>query len=537
MKLVNNKPHNCQATNPTINITVDIILAIVPRIQDDFGYTPAGPALLKGSLQSHGFKAKVIDFNAQLEQAVTGSDLTALSNFFMNYNFYNKDVGQMALAQVDQWAQQIVAENPKWLGISVFSYNSQRAARLLSIRVKQLNSQIKIVIGGAGIITDFFFAEDLKESHLIDAYIRGEGELALIELLKGNELYPGINGIPFQQIDNIESIAFPNYDDYELVTYTNQRGLVALPITGSRGCVRKCTFCDVASQWPKYRFRSGKSIADEVKHQVNRYGVKGFRFTDSLINGSLRAFKDMVHELAEFRDTLPDHKKFYWDSHFIVRGSKEMPPEMFDIMSRSGASLMLMGVESGSQAVRDHMQKGFTQEQLDYCMQQFARTGIKVRFLMIVGYPTETEQDFQNTLDMFTQYQVYAQSGIIDEINLGLTLNLLPNTPLHANREQYGIVQENHINNWICKSNPSLTYKERLRRRIILQEHVETLGYRVFEKTNYTRQLFVAWSEVSKISPPVVINNFHYARDAGGLVASEPPVNFSNKKVLAIVPV
>lgn len=513
---------------------MDIVLAIVPRIQDDFGYTPAGPALLKGSLESQGFQTKIIDFNAQLEQTLTDKQLYAVSNFFMTNDMYHAATCELALQCVDQWAQQIVEQQPRWLGISVFSYNSQRAARLLSIRVKQLDPGIKIVIGGAGIATDFTFGESMLELRLIDAMIRGEGELALIELLKGNTNYPGINGQPPRQIDDLESLSYPDYDDYTLRSYTNRNGLVALPITGSRGCVRHCTFCDVASQWPNYRFRSGSNIADEIKHQVQRYGVTAFRFTDSLVNGSLRAFKDMIAQLADFRSSLPDDQKFLWDGHFIIRGQREMPPRMFDTMAQAGANVMLIGVESGSQAVRDHMKKGFTQEQLDYCMQQFARVGIKTRFLMIVGYPTETAQDFQATLDMFTKYQPYAESGIINEVNLGLTLNLLPNTPLHQNQQQLGIVQEaNHINNWISVHNPDLDYKERLRRRIILQEHVETLGYQVFEKQNYTKQLFVAWSEVSKIAKPVYIDRFAYDRDQGGLVGSA----VSTRKIIEMVPV
>lgn len=498
---------------------MDIVLAIVPRIQDDFGYTPAGAALLKGSLESHGYKTKIIDFNAQLEQTLTNQQLNAVSNFFMNNEMHHAATCELVFQCIDAWAKQIVALRPKWLGISVFSYNSHRATRLLSIRVKQLDPTIRIVIGGAGIATDYTFGEGLLELRLIDAMIRGEGEIALIELLNGRTDYAGINGRPPKQIDNLEALAYPNYDDYELQSYTNRTGLVALPITGSRGCVRHCTFCDVASQWPNYKFRSGTDIANEIEHQVRRYGVNAFRFTDSLINGSLKAFRDMIHQLAEFRSNLPDDQKFRWDGHFIIRGPREMPPATFDLMARAGANLLLIGVESGSEAVRDHMKKGFTQEHLDYCMQQFARVGIKTRFLMIVGYPTETAEDFQATLDMFTQYRPYADSGIIDEVNLGLTLNLLPNTPLHQQQHEIGIVQEaNHINNWICVHNPTLDYKERLRRRIILQEHIETMGYRVFEKKNYTRQLFLAWSEVSKIAKPVYIDKFKFDRDQGGLV-------------------
>ena len=289
---------------------MDIVLAIAPRIQDDFGYTPAGPALLKGHLESQGFSACVIDFNAQLEEALGDRDLVAVSNFFINHDMYHETICRMAMQQIDSWAKQIIAAAPKWLGISVFSYNSQRAARLLSIRVKQLQPSIKIVIGGAGIGTDYVFGRSLLDPKFIDAVITGEGELALTELLKGNMEYPGINDRPARQIDDLSMLSYPNYDDYQLVSYTNKHGLVALPITGSRGCVRHCTFCDVAAQWPSYRFRPGVHIADEIKHQVCRYGVTAFRFTDSLVNGSLKAFRDMIQSLADFRQILPVEQKF-----------------------------------------------------------------------------------------------------------------------------------------------------------------------------------------------------------------------------------
>ena len=160
---------------------------------------------------------------------------------------YIRQQMQQWQAQEQDWAKQIVDLNPKWLGISVFSYNSQRATRLLAVRVKYYNPKIKIVIGGAGIYTDKKFPEGLLKTNIIDAFIRGEGELSIVELLKGNLNYPGINGKDPVQIDDVDSIPFPEYDDYELQTYTNKKGLVALPITGSRGCVRRCSFCDIAS--------------------------------------------------------------------------------------------------------------------------------------------------------------------------------------------------------------------------------------------------------------------------------------------------
>jgi radical SAM superfamily enzyme YgiQ (UPF0313 family) len=508
---------------PLSNIKNDIVLVIVPRIQDDFGYTPAGAALLKGSLEAAGFSSKILDFNSALDAEFRNSvdQITELDNFFFYNNFYNLRVWNVVETFLDTWARQIIALNPTWVGISVFSYNSHRATRLLSIKLKLLNPDIKIVIGGGGIATDYSFPETLKEQGIIDAYIRGEGELALVELLRGNVDYPGINGRTSEQIKDLDNIPYPNYDDYDLKTYTNRKGLEALPITGSRGCVRNCTFCDVASQWPKYYYRSGQSIANEIIHQTQKYGVTAFRFTDSLINGSLKAFRDMIFTLSSYRETLSDEKKFTWDTHFIVRGPDQMPPNHFDLMKAAGAGTLLIGIESGSENVRNHMKKGFSQQDLDYTMQQLDRVSIKCRMLMIIGYPTETDEDFQLTLDMFDRYVPYLKNGIIEEVNLGLTLNLLKNTPLTDNLNKYNLVQSNsHINNWICKDNPTLDYKKRLRRRIEVQSHCENLGYKVFESANYTKQLFNSWQEVQKLnySEPKILKNFSFDREKGGLV-------------------
>jgi radical SAM superfamily enzyme YgiQ (UPF0313 family) len=169
-------------------------------------------------------------------------------------------------------------------------------------------------------------------------------------------------------------------------------------------------------------------------------------------------------------------------------------------MAQSGAGTMLIGVESGSPKVRDHMKKGYSDEDLHYSLSQLFKNNIKVRFLMIIGYPVETEEDFKLTLDFFDRYADYGKKGLVEEINLGLTLNLLPNTPLYDNAETHGLeTTKNHINDWICLQNPTLDFKERLKRRIIAQHHVEKLGYKVFESKNYLRALAIAWNEVSNI--------------------------------------
>jgi len=199
-----------------------------------------------------------------------------------------------------------------------------------------------------------------------------------------------------------------------------------------------------------------------------------------------------------------------------------MPPKDFDVMKAAGAGTMLVGIESGSPAVREHMKKGYSEEDLNYSISQLDRVGIKVRMLMIVGYPTETLEDFELTKEMFTRYKPYLDNGTIEEVNLGLTLNLLKRTPLYDDREKYNLVQDNdHVNDWVCIDNPTLTYKERLKRRIILQSHVEELGYPVFEAANYTKQLLSSWNEVQVLTDNTgtMISNVKFDREQNSLSA------------------
>ena len=76
----------------------------------------------------------------------------------------------------------------------------------------------------------------------------------------------------------------PCYDDIDLTAYKNEAFLefenkqLTVPITGSRGCVRKCSFCNVESLWPKYVFRSGADIVDEMEHYIDTVGIKNFKF-------------------------------------------------------------------------------------------------------------------------------------------------------------------------------------------------------------------------------------------------------------------
>ena len=150
--------------------------------------------------------------------------------------------------------------------LSLLHYQCQVSTKWLCFCIKKINPNIKIVIGGAGAFgsglttNEQNFISLLHDRGLIDYYISGDGDNALVELAKGNTSYPGINSMTWQPIEDLNSIAYPVYDDYDFSLYKTP----FVGVLGSRGCVRQCTFCDIHEYWEKFKWRSGENIFDEM---------------------------------------------------------------------------------------------------------------------------------------------------------------------------------------------------------------------------------------------------------------------------------
>ena len=384
----------------------DIVITSLPGMDKD---KPApGPAFLKGFLEPLGYKVKVIDGN-QLD------DLERIHLEISQYDF-------------------------KWLGISVFSYLQKDDA------LKLAEEYDNVLFGGSGVDLNW-----PRKNHIV-----GEGEYALLEFLKGNLDYPGINGNQPKQIENIEDLPPPDYSD---VMHKHKYDTAI--ISGSRGCVRKCTFCDVMTIWPKYKWKTGKKIADDMHEVANKTGLKKIGFSDSLVNGSMKHFRDMCSELAK------REKKVQWNGQFIVRGAKTFSSEDFDNLANSGCNGLTMGIESGSEAVRDHMRKKFSNEDIEYFVTNLGDRNIKMKFLLIVGYPTETEEDFEMTLEMLKKYGKYSHLISVSP-HMMLTYE---NTPLDLeHRELY----DDHGFHW---KNEISDYDIRYKRFVKVFEVGKEMGY------------------------------------------------------------
>lgn len=450
---------------------IDIAILAVPGLANR---TPqAAPALLKGSVQAAGFSCKTFDFNIRVYH-----DTEQWEELELYFNTQlNSEQASLAQSLVEKWVDEVLEHDPKYIGISVFTFQSCFATKMFCQQIRK-RSTAKIILGGQGISSAIngepVFAKSMITAGQADYFIRSEGEIALVELLKGNLDHPGICTDHFEQIKDLDALPYADYSDYILPLY--ERALI--PITGSRGCVRTCSFCDIHQHW-KYAYRSGKRMADELIHQHQAHGITEFFFTDSLINGNLKMFREFIKTMAEYNKTQENPPR--WSGQFIVRSEREVNEDYWRLIAESGGNRLSIGVETGSERVRKHMNKNFTNADLDYTMSKLEQYNITCKMLMIVGYPTETEEDVQDTIDMFTRYQHLA-GKIIHHVNLGSTAMIIPGSPLWDMREELGFLRDpdSYLGvSWHCESNPDMTIAVRFQRRARILEHLNKLNYRL----------------------------------------------------------
>lgn len=417
---------------------MDIILCILPKLEP---IAPTvGPAVLKSHCQAAGFTCQLRDLNIELYRYVSEEDREAWTTddkIFVNEvrwrHFYENKCKDL----FERWAEQLVAARPRWIGLSVFSVYSKLAAIELIKLIKGLNPDQKMVVGGAGVYKDI----DTWPRIGVDHWIVGDAEESIVKLLQGKLDDPGINNRTPNQVADLDSVLLPDYDDINQDLYEN-RHFRTTYITSSRGCIRDCTFCDVATMWPKFRFRSSEHVVNEIISSRQRYGFQDFYFTDSLINGGLKNFRQLCNSLARYREETGD-VDFECGGQFICRNRSQFTPDDFDLMRAAGFEWVAIGIESASESVRDHMRKGFTNEDMLYTFEQCKRVGLRMTLLFIVGYPTETRADFEETLDLIRSLadQGYFEGPkpIVSKVNF-FDQVLFPMTPIYDMHASLGVV-------------------------------------------------------------------------------------------------
>ena len=442
-----------------------LIIGPIPTSLNEVG--AAGPYLL-GECRAHGLDAIYLDANMQLFNLCLRDPHVYNAKVELLISSKGEIPNDPVLVELFQWIGDAVNKHsPRAIGLNVFSSLTHSFAGAV------IQHWPRVIIGGVGANRLYkdgaTFAEHFK--HLIAAHQKTDGIDAVLEYL-GHD--PTARG-EFT----------PDYSCYDLDQYCWD-GQRKLPMMTSRGCVRRCAFCDVPSHWPAFTWQDPKDIVRQMSAVCAQTGVRNISFNDSLVNGNLKNFESL---LIEMHAAMSDGRlpvDFTWSGTYIIRRHNERLSRIHELMGLTNAKGMTIGIESGSDRIRFEMEKKFTNADLLMELEGFKQNGVTANLLFFPSWPTETEDDFRDTLALLKELEPYSDHGTIDTLGLGqLGFMLLDGTPIWDDKDQIGLREGPDSMLWHCESNPTLTFWTRVARRHRLQRHALSLGYRLTHETMF----------------------------------------------------
>lgn len=385
-------------------------------------------------------------------------------------------------------------EKPDTLALGV--YIGTLPASLFAFQLaRKRYPKIKNVMGGGVFYDQLAEGSPHLESFLektkdyIDVLLMGEGEVLFLNYLQGkldkSRRFHTHQDIAGKTLDLTEP-RIPDFSDLPINEYPY------LSVYGSRSCPYRCTFCSDSVFWGKYRYKKPKQIVEEFTRLHEQYNYQLFYMSDLLLN-------PIITKLAQ--ECLKVDVSFYWDG-FIKVSDEVCDPEKAFLWRRGGLYRVGVGLESGSQRILDLMDKRITVEQSKASIINLANAGIKTTTFWIIGYPGETEEDFQMTLDFLEElkdYIYYAEGNVFWSLLEGRPKSdewLEQGVPLYSERFTDMLMFEVRMMDTV----PSR--EERYKRMVRFVNHCKKLGIQNSYSWNGIYKVDKRWKSLHENAAP-----------------------------------
>ena len=231
----------------------------------------------------------------------------------------------------------------------------------------------------------------LPESCLehFDQVIIGEGENAVLEILRGNTK----RTITAPVVKELDLLPFP--DRVAIKQWRNIKqakgdtGERIGSIFSSRGCPFRCKFCASNALWGRtVRFRSGRNIYNEFKQIVKNLNLDFVKFSDDTFTLKRKVVLDFCEAKLRAGDKTP------WGANIRANSVDVL---LLRFMRLAGCREVWIGVESGSPAILKDVRKGVTVDRIKSCFRVCHTIGIKTRAYVLLGTPLETHKTIRLT--------------------------------------------------------------------------------------------------------------------------------------------
>jgi len=345
---------------------------------------------------------------------------------------------------------------PKLVCFSVpFPGNLYSAFRCAQF-IKANYPTVKIVMGGGFPNTELRELKDPRVFEFFDYITLDDGELPL-ELVFKNVIFDQNssegefkrtfiledNKVSYQN-NTLKSdykqafIGTPDYSDLFLDQYISVIE-IANPmhslwsdgrwnkLTMAHGCYwGKCTFCDISLDYVRlYEPVSAKILVDRMEELISQTGESGFHFVDEAAPPAL--MREVALEILRRNLVMT-----WWTN---IRFEKSFTKDLCFLLKISGCVAVSGGLEVASDRLLKLIDKGVSVEQVAKVTRNFTEAGIMVHSYLMYGFPTQTEQETVDSLEMVRQL---FEMGIIQS-GFWHQFALTAHSPIGKNPEEFGV--------------------------------------------------------------------------------------------------
>ncbi len=360
--------------------TVCLIIPPSPFLLDERVFPFLGPLKVAAMLEEADWPVEVLDlsgiknFTDAVEDHVRGSVARHFGITATTPQFPAAVQIAAAIRSVKSDARIIIGGTHATLVVAARKYENQhqRVGRAHEA-YRQLEEHFDVIVAGDGEETIFLAAED-DAPKLIDADDRKSPH--------------------FLTDARLDATPFPARHLIDLASYRYTiDGVPALSLIAQLGCPYKCGFCAgrASPMLRNIRTRSDESIVEEMSFLYQLRGYKGFMFYDDELNVNPKMVT-LMQKIAQAQRDL----KTEWKLRGFVK-SERFTDEQAQAMFEAGFRQLLIGFESGSPRILENIQKIATRDDNTRCVEIARRHGLKVKALMSLGHPGESEETIQET--------------------------------------------------------------------------------------------------------------------------------------------
>jgi hypothetical protein len=311
---------------------------------------------------------------------------------------------------------------PKLVAISVpfpgNLYSSLRCGQW----IKQNYPGVKVAMGGGFANTELRSLSDPRVFEFYDYISLDDGEAPLEQLVQLVEGHRSTGELKrtftlqegaVQYINNNSctdykqaQVGTPDYSDFLLDKYISAIEVVNPmhrmwsdgrwnKLTMAHGCYwGKCTFCDVSLDYIKlYEPIAASLLVDRMEEMMKQTGQNGFHFVDEAAPPAM--MRALALEIIRRKLTVS-----WWAN---VRFEKSFTRDLCVLLKRSGCIAVSGGLEVASDRLLELIQKGITVAQVAQVNKHFTEADIMVHAYLMYGFPTQTEQETIDSLEMVRQ--------------------------------------------------------------------------------------------------------------------------------------